>query len=399
MRTIKNVINLFFLLLGHLFPRSKRKIVFGAWNGNSYSDNPKFLFQYFFSHPEWQIVWIGNKQVRATLPTLPSHASFAVRHSLKGMWHALTAGTWVFSHCPNDISILAAWGKALQLNLWHGVALKKVGVMCHSFKSQPNILDPILKRLSRKKIYLGIPGKIQYDLLTTGYPNMFKEKLLPFGSPTLDYIINNKTNSKLIADLRKKFGSLFDLPIEKKWIVYAPTFRWTTIQSFSFVKLPPSNRRRIQLLLEKNMSIIIEKLHPNSIPNQNTKCTNNFFSLQGAAAKKIDPFELWLAADAIISDYSGSTIPFYLQGKPVIHFAYDYDFYTKRDTGLIADLNAIRFGLTTKSIDELCDAIDHLQSAVNQCGKLAPSLIEYEDGHSCEKYGKFIYEMTSAKKV
>ena len=71
MRTFKDLIDLFFLALGHVFPRFRNKIVFGAWHGTSYSDNPKFLFEFLFKHPEFRIVWIGNRSVAKTLPPVP----------------------------------------------------------------------------------------------------------------------------------------------------------------------------------------------------------------------------------------------------------------------------------------------------------------------------------------
>ena len=83
-----------------------------------------------------------------------------------------------------------------------------------------------------------------------------------------------------------------------------------------------------------------------------------------------------------------------MQQKPVIHFAYDYAFYTEQDTGLIAGLEDIRFGVIAYDFAELCDAICNLGNAARQCGRVAESLVEYEDGHSCEKYLEFIKTKT-----
>lgn len=393
MRTLKNLINLCFLLLGHLFIRNKRKIVFGAWEGCSYSDNPKFLFEYFFDHQEWTIVWVGNKSTKTTIPKLPANASFAVRHSLLGIWHALTAKTWVFSHSPNDISIVALWGNALLIDTCHGVALKKVGESCPSFKKKHSMLDNFWRHIFSNKIYLAMPSKLQGENTIKSFPGLFQEPFLPFGSTTLDFIIHEKANIRLIKALRKKFAMLFNLPLDKKWIVYAPTFRHTTSVNFSFRSLPIDKSNRLSEILTKNNAIIIEKLHPDSITDAPAIQCDNIFAISGPAAKLLEPHELWLSADAIISDYSSAVIPFYLQSKPVIHFAYDYDFYVNQDTGLIADLSDIRFGLIAPNFDELCGLLSNIDTARNNCGKMAPQLIEYEIGDACNQYLNFISHM------
>ena len=387
MRTIKNLINLAFLALGHLFPRSRSKIVFGAWHGNSYADNPKYLFEFFFKHPGFRVVWIGNKSVAKTLPPFPPNASFAVRHSPLGLWHALTAKTWVFSHSPNDIALVAIWGNSLQIDTCHGVALKQVGEMCPDWK-KPH--TGILDRWLRNPSYLAMPSEWQSRNTLAGFPRLFKSPTLPFGSTTLDFILANKDKAALIASLRQKFATAFGLPSDRKWIVYAPTFRHLSEKNYSFRDASADERKKLDAVLDTIGAVIVEKLHPNRITGLNPESDGHVFSIAGPAAKAIEPHELWLAADAIVSDYSSCVVPFFLQGKPVFHFVYDYDYYTKEDTGLVADLDDIRFGVVAKTFDELCDELSRFDEARNQSGKRARDLIEYEDGHSCEKYLDFI---------
>lgn len=390
MRTLKNIINLSFLLLGHLFLRSKKKIVFGAWEGKSYSDNPRFLFEYYFNRPGWRIVWIGNKSVKGSLPQLPKNATYAVRHSFLGFWHALTAGTWVFSHSPNDISLVAVWGNALLLDIGHGVALKKFGTQAVSYTKKQPALEQFWKKIFANKICLVVPSKIQGMNTLASYPGVFQGPVLPYGSAALDYIIKNNHNTILIQKLKEKFAAAFNLPIDKKWIVYAPTFRLTKKDNFSFSKAKANEMENLHRVLEKINAIIIEKLHPNLIGKEDSHHISNIYSINGTKAQLIEPHELWLTADALISDYSGCVIPFYLQRKPVIHFAYDYEFYTKIDSGLIKDLKDIRFGLIASNLSALCDILLNLDNAVGVCGESAPALIEYEKGDTCEKCLKFI---------
>ena len=393
MRNVKNIVNLFFLLLGHIIPRSQNKIVFGAWNGKSYSDNPKFLFEHLFEHPEWRIVWIGNKAEKSSLPPMPEHASFAVRHSLTGIWHAITAKTWVFSHSTNDIALIAIWGSALLIDTCHGVALKRVGEQSVSYKQKASAMERFWKMIFANKTYLIMPSSIQGKNTITSYPGHFQEPILPFGSTALDYIIKNKNNIDLIQRIRAKYASTFNLPADKKWIVYAPTFRLTRKDNFSFLQLESCAKRKLQNILRTNNAIIVEKLHPSLLTSSDhQRHEPEIYFLNGNRARLIEPQELWLAADALISDYSSCVIPFFLQNKPVVHFVYDYDFYTKSDSGLIRDLSDIRFGVIVNNIDELCNVLCNMNVAIGQCGAYAPQLIEYEKGNACEQSVAFIKE-------
>ena len=169
----------------------------------------------------------------------------------------------------------------------------------------------------------------------------------------------------------------------RKWIVYAPTFRHLSEKNYSFRDASAGERKKLDAVLDTIGAVIVEKLHPNRITGLNPESDGHVFSIAGPAAKAIEPHELWLAADAIVSDYSSCVVPLF-------HFVYDYDYYTKEDTGLVADLDDIRFGVVAKTFDELCDELSRFDEARSQSGKRARDLIEYEDGHSCEKYLDFI---------
>lgn len=81
-----------------LFPKNKNLWVFGAWFGDKYADNCKYMFEYMNkNHPEIKIVWLTrNKKIVDKL----SSAGMASSHfwSLTGLLTAMRAGVVVFSH-------------------------------------------------------------------------------------------------------------------------------------------------------------------------------------------------------------------------------------------------------------------------------------------------------------
>lgn len=390
------------LVAGYVFPRDKRKIVFGAWCGWSYTDNPRYLFEFFFDKPEWQIVWVGGDSVRDNMPILPRNATYCKMGSLRAVFHLLRAGTWIFSHSVSDLTLLPLWGRCLLIDTGHGAALKRLGVLKPSDSTRKGAITcplPMGRSLSKwihdkmlyKKIFQVAPSQFFGKMILDGYPGMFQTPALLFGSPTLDYIIKNKSNSNYKAILKAEIEQRFSLPQGKKWIVYAPTFRWTVDKNFSFLDLDDARRNRLDSVLEKKDAIIVEKLHPGVIRNGTSGHEGRIYSINGVTARSMSPHALWLVADMLISDYSSCVIDFHMQGKPVIHFAYDLDYYAAEDSGLIHNLEDVKFGPIVKNVDDLVDTLDGDWTSYSQVkGIQICDVIEYEDGHSCEKYLEFI---------
>ena len=47
-----------------LVPRNKRKVVLGAWEGNMFSDNPKYLGLYLSEKHLADCIWIGKPHLK-----------------------------------------------------------------------------------------------------------------------------------------------------------------------------------------------------------------------------------------------------------------------------------------------------------------------------------------------
>lgn len=58
---VKNILEFFALYLSMLFPRDRRTTIFGAWWGNKYDDNSKYLFEYVVKNrPDLNAVWLSD---------------------------------------------------------------------------------------------------------------------------------------------------------------------------------------------------------------------------------------------------------------------------------------------------------------------------------------------------
>ncbi|MDE5940651.1 MAG: CDP-glycerol glycerophosphotransferase family protein, partial [Muribaculaceae bacterium] len=111
-------------ILSFIVPRSPRKWVFGSNMG--FAGNAKYLFLYLASTPSEKItpLWIASSGKEYRL-LKSMNINVARRWSLKGTWTALRSKYFVYNSYAPDVH-LYAMGRAIKVNLWHGVGIKNI---------------------------------------------------------------------------------------------------------------------------------------------------------------------------------------------------------------------------------------------------------------------------------
>ena len=106
---------------------------------------------------------------------------------------------------------------------------------------------------------------------------------------------------------------------------------------------------------------------------------------------QIDAQELLLCADRLISDYSSCLFDFECMGRPVIHYAYDYDSFKNDDRGFEYELSEIAAGPVVKNEEALLNALkmsdDEIVRAKGEHWQLP---IDGENGKGCETFAKWM---------
>ncbi len=102
-----------------------------------------------------------------------------------------------------------------------------------------------------------------------------------------------------------------------------------------------------------------------------------------------DVSELYLAADAMVTDYSSTMFDFAVTGKPMLFFTYDLDDYEGRLRGFYFDLREMAPGPLVETNEELIEAVRALpESAEEHAGAYAAfreRFCHLEDGHATER--------------
>ncbi|MCY8453690.1 CDP-glycerol glycerophosphotransferase family protein [Bacillus spizizenii] len=260
------------------------------------------------------------------------------------------------------------------IQVWHANgSLKKFGLedISNLHRTQNDI-----KRF--KKVYSS------FDYLTVGSEEMadiFKKsfgvkdhQLLRTGVPLTDpYYQENK----------KKISGTLKLQ-SKKIILYAPTFRDYDMHS---IQLPFTEKQLIHQLKEEY--VLFVKLHPAIQNNIAIKYSSNYIKDVSNYAL----FDLLMAADILITDYSSVPFEFSILNKPILFYTYDLKLYQEK-RGLVDNYLSIIPGRAchdSKSlINEIQSPFDYSKIKI-----FSDRWNRYSDGNSSRNLLDFIENLIS----
>lgn len=352
-----------------LFPRSRRKYVFGSFR-SSFNDNAKYLF--IHAHES------GDKSIRCIWLSLSPKCVRQVRSigfraycvlSPLGVWHALTSKYWFFNSYTSDIMFCLSGG-AVCTNLWHGVGLKR---------TEFNVISgPMLDRYTKKNkmdVFTHPESFRRPDWLLTSTPfqtSMFakafrvpESKCLEMGYPRNHILtVTDDERTRFIARYEPEETARL---IEKlknydKVYVYMPT--WRDSQRSIFTQ--SMDLKRLNSIMAAQNALLVLKPHANVILSENIDELSNII-LTGI---RMDIYPLLPYMDVLITDYSSILYDWLLmKGKDVILYLYDYDSYVKeRDFYYPYKENVT--GRIVNTFDELCDCLESLDFSLDEAERL-----------------------------
>ena len=117
-------------IIGIFLPKNKNRIIFNSTRNEFYNFNTKYLFEYFIeNHPELESRFVINDEVKRK----ELNRQFGVENnyfietkSLRGIWYALRAGTWVTSAFETPVGgVFLRFNRFVYL-LGHGTHFKAI---------------------------------------------------------------------------------------------------------------------------------------------------------------------------------------------------------------------------------------------------------------------------------
>ena len=298
-----------------LFVKMDDKMVIFSGLTRCYNDSPKAIYEYMLAHPEkygqYKHVWALEDVEFSNIPGSPIKVK---ADSLQYFIMTLKAKYWVT--CVNiERSLHYKKKECKYLNTWHGTPFKCVG---NDAKGRKDYNFDTLN-------YFCYAGAYEKDIYARAF-NVREEVMIPSGLPRNDELYNVSTEEK--EHLRQKLG----LPLDKKVIMYAPTWRDSIDNGKSYSLCPPINVDKWEKELGDEY-VIIFRMHAYTNKLMGLKFNNVIRDFSSYPAIN----DLFKVTDLLISDYSAAIFDFAILERPIISFAYDYEEY--RDLrGLYIDM-------------------------------------------------------------
>ncbi len=309
--------SIFLKLVGQFVSTEEKLILFVVYGGQRYDDSPRFIYEYMKKNPDYmdyKYMWAFLDP--SSVSEIPENEKIKI-DTFRYYKTALRAKYWITNSSASR-GLKFKKKKTINIMFQHGMAgIKLIG---NDIKASNKSFH-----LSGKEEfdYIFIEGKKECELLVHAW-DVKKDNLYRTGLPRNDDLIGR--TEKDIKELKNKLN----IPLEKKVILYAPTFREYNRDSGLAVFLRPpfdfdywNKELGDEYVLLLTAHYEVAKLM--DIPDKHPFVINAF--------KYPHINDLMLVSDILISDYSSIIWDYSILGRPIISYAYDYKEY-KRERGV-----------------------------------------------------------------
>lgn len=331
-----HILNIF----ARFIPLCDNKVCFSSFSG-LYNDNPKYISQYLHEiAPEIQQYWLIDSQ--RSKERLPDYIRPIPVNSLLSIYFKNRCKVIV----ENGIGISFAFVPAKRLSLynllkhpgqvdiatWHGIPLKRIGR--DIINANPNNV------LFTTATHCMLSSKFECEKFATAFPTIHAKVS---GYPRNDVLIKYTEEKKLYY--RNKLG----LPLDKKILLYAPTFRDNIAFTKDRVKFDYLMNMDVKNVLRTCQSkfggdwIMVFRGHQFVQDCAGFEAKNKYRDLIIDGNQHDDMAEYLCAIDILITDFSSSLFDISISNKPCFLYTPDYDDYINKTRGVYDIINEIPY--------------------------------------------------------
>lgn len=342
---------------------SRRKILFIAFGGKKFDDNPKAIFDAMKKDSRFndtQIYWGLNNPESIEV----NGAKKIKTDTLSYFVTALKCGIWITnSSAERGLSLKPK--QTYCLNTWHGTPIKKIGLDSNKDTVQFNT-----KSKNSSDLIL-VQSEYDRETMQKAFGLSFDHYAL-LGYPRNDSLLRYSDNeiNRIKRDL--------DIPLNRKVILYAPTFREYELQGNRCYFNLPFDLDYWEHELGKDYVVLVRAHY--EIGRLIGMREGNFF-INVSDYHSLN--DLMAISDILISDYSSIFFDYSILHRPMLCYTYDYSTYEKK-RGVYFD---IREWLTNSNTDsDLLSNIKNMnwEKEMNKCVEFQRNFVT-EYGNASEK--------------
>ena len=362
-------------------PLKENWVMLETFFGKSYSDSPKYIYEYLAkNYPgKYRFIWTINDHST----DIPFHPTKVKRFSIRYNYYLARSKYLVFNVRQPE------WFRkregSIFLETWHGTPLKKL-----VFDQEEVIAaSPLYKaQFYHQQVmwdYLVAANHFSTEAFRSAF--LYQKEMLEFGYPRND-ILHSPDKDKISAEIKKQLH----IPEGKKTVLYAPT--WRDDEYYG--------RGEYKFALKLDLHMMKKELGEDYVVLLRT----HYFIADSIDVTGIEDFaynvskyddisELYLISDILITDYSSVFFDYANLKRPILFYTYDLDKYRDMLRGFYMDIESEVPGPLLFTNEEVIDAIKQIDHIEEQYGDKYAEFYErfcsLEDGHASENIVKRVF--------
>lgn len=361
-----------------LIPPKRNLWVFGAWYGEKYFDNPRFLFEYVQkNNPQVNVVWITKDKA------ICNNKTILYKYSLKAIMTSIIAEVYLISHSTlTDLYPFINNKTRKVVQLWHGIPIKKIGKDDNRYNHQ------------------NIKNKIKFFI----FPFLIEKYSLIISSSESDRINMASAFDAALSQVKLTGYPRNDVfynnhyEVKEFKILYAPTLRDKVDDEVNLFDDFGFDSNIVLQFLEENNIYLDIKMHPANKIDKKFKSSVKSKHIRFLESK-MEINEILQDYSIIISDYSGLYIDYLLTDRPIIFAPFDYKKYITKDRELYYKYDDVTPGPKCRNWNEVLEWIikfkENPELYKEKRKEVKDRFHKYQDGNSCERVYREILKLVN----
>lgn len=381
---LRKTLNFVMKRFGWLLPIDKKLIVFTAFHGRGYLDNPKYIHLQMMKDErfkDYKTIWFVKKGTK--IPGVKTINYLSLRY----FYYVARAKVWIFN-CKMP-TYLHKKSNQIYIQTWHGTPLKRLGCDIETKEGQTfyrskmsgQEMKETYRIDSAKYNYMISPSQFTTDVFPSAF-DVAKERLLEVGYPRNDILINY--TQQQVDDLKEQLH----IPKDKKVLLYAPTWRDNNFTAKGY-----------QFELEVNFDLWKKYLSDDYVvlfkPHYLIVTKFDFSAYKGFVYN-IPPTKdiaaLYPLADVLVTDYSSVFFDYALMKRPIYFYMYDLDSYKDELRGFYIDIHQDLPGDIYESEEIMLEAIKNEAFDYERLETFSKRFNSNEDGKAAQKILDVLYQ-------
>ncbi len=379
----------FTLRIFYIFPVHRKRILFSAYCGISYTCNPKYIFETLFhqKQTDFEYIWVLNDH-----NMLPSEFIGKVKTvkflSPMHLYYLLTSGM-IISNLGIE-PIVPKRKKQTFMNTWHGGgAYKRVSTDLNMISRAERYYMRKMRQLRSRCTDYVLSSCRRFTEVSSKDFAIDSNVYVSCGSPRNDRLFN--TAPEKWTHKRNLFCQKHNIDQNSLLVLYAPTFRGP-YRNPHYINNDVCNEAVISAFRKRFGKNVVFLYRKHISKNNGGNATNSPCMLD--VTQVPDMQDLIEIADVLITDYSSSIWDYCLTGKPGFIYAPDLSQYS-HDRGFYTHIGRWPYPYA-ETISGLCDLIDTWSEEENKVRieTHKKELGSYECGHASKTAAKIVSAAT-----